>query len=176
LEEYRDSEDAEAASDCLKEIHSPLCPEWTIYKLILFAVEGKDRDRRIFLDLLQQFYKSNIFTPQHFLSGFTLVLDKVDDLVLDSPHAHKYISPFLAFGLMSKSIEPQSFVTLLSPLLVTSAATIAAETLLAIQDVKGLEEAKSFASQLDFTQFLKPILQNPEFLDKLGALKPILLM
>jgi len=184
LEEYLDSEDVACAGDCLSELQCPTAGTEAVRKMVCMALERKDRDRRLFLNLLRGLSLDlKLLSSKDFLEGFSRVVDMVEEIVVDVPFSFKYFAHFLAFAITSEVVPADSVWELLlaheSKVSTGSAAKIAAEVLLAIAIEKGLLGAQSHvkaSSKFNLKHMMKPSERDNfhHFVAQQGNLKEII--
>jgi len=126
----------------------------TIDKALCMSLDGTERDRKIFMNLLKDLHNNyKVFTEANFIDGFSSVLKNIDEYVIDIPLAYKFMGGFLSFAITNDLIY--SVNNLLTPFIESRVATkVAIEVLLAIYNEKGLETAQSWGERIDLNSLL----------------------
>jgi hypothetical protein len=154
LDEYKDSEETEDAADLVRgqsdEVVSNL-----IQAIVQAATEGKDRDRVIFPKLLDALIdKHKVVETKHLELGVTALAENLDEVVMDSPNAPKFLAAFLVVAVKLKALPIETLPALLSKCSMgLNAAKVGSAVFLELAKDLGEEEGKKLAKTVDFNLF-----------------------
>jgi len=70
LEEYLASGDQEEAMACVQELNSPQYSPEVVFKVIMLAIEKKEREREDMAKLLAFLHSRNVITADNLVQGF----------------------------------------------------------------------------------------------------------
>eukprot|EP01112_Ceratiomyxa_fruticulosa_P008007 TRINITY_DN2077_c0_g2_i3.p1 TRINITY_DN2077_c0_g2~~TRINITY_DN2077_c0_g2_i3.p1 ORF type:complete len:372 (-),score=90.49 TRINITY_DN2077_c0_g2_i3:171-1286(-) len=138
IDEYFVSGDAEEVGRALKELNSPQFHQEFVKISVSKAMEKHDRERELVSHLLPSLYP-NCLSYEKIAEGFSALLERLQDLKLDTPTAPELLSMFLARAVID-DVLPPSF---LSP--DTADEELAKDTL---QKAWGLTRGKHAGSRL----------------------------
>jgi len=109
LAEFFTGQDLSEALSCLKELNADDLTPDIIYKAITMGLDRKTIDRELVVQMLNASAEANIISMEHLEGGFMQVLELIEDLEIDIPHASSMVSAMLG-GVMSKRFLPLSFL------------------------------------------------------------------
>lgn len=109
LAEYFSSQDLQEMLMCLKELNAQNVMADVIYKAITMGLDRKPIDRTLVVSMLNASGEAGIISTQDLQHGFMNVLELIEDLEIDIPHASGMVSAMLG-GVMSKMLVPLSFL------------------------------------------------------------------
>lgn len=105
-EEYFVSEDAEEFITDVLELQSPMLHYDLVRRVVVLAMGKKERERELVSIILSQMRGRGILSIEQVGKGFERMFEIVDDIVLDVPHARKYIAQFLARCVADEVLPP----------------------------------------------------------------------
>ncbi|GBG58825.1 hypothetical protein CBR_g226 [Chara braunii] len=105
IREYFSSDDAGEVARSLEEIGMPEFYDIFVKKLITMAMDRKNREKEMASVLLSSLYGELISMAQ-IGSGLKHVLESIDDLALDIPHAASELSLFVARAIVDDILPP----------------------------------------------------------------------
>lgn len=140
--EYFLSGDISEVSASLEDLpHGCELMPYFVKRLVLLALDRKDREREMTSTLLSSLY-SVIFPPEMLQKGFESIIESLDDTSLDVPDAQNLVALFIARAVCD-DILPPSFVARISTdsdsSLITNGLKAKVEQLLAGQHSKILK-------------------------------------
>jgi len=138
LDEYFVSGDAGDVGRALQELGHPELHQEFVKSVISRSLDLHDRERELASELLPRVYTHPI-SREKIVEGFTILLERLDDLKLDIPQAPEYLANFLARAVVDDLLPP----AFLSP--DSADVEIAKETLL---QAKNLLSGKSAARRV----------------------------
>lgn len=138
VDEYFVSGDSDEVGRALKELNSPHFDHEFVKISVSKAMEKHDRERELVSHLLPSLYP-NVLSYEKIAEGFSALLERLQDLKLDTPSAPELLSMFLARAVVD-DVLPPSF---LSP--DTADEELAKDTL---QKAWGMTRGKHAASRL----------------------------
>jgi len=109
LAEFFSSQDLSEMLTCLKELNAQAMMAEIIYKAITMGLDRKAIDRTLVVSMLNASGEAGIFSTDELQHGFMNVLEMIEDLEIDIPHASGMVSSMLG-GVMSKKLVPLSFL------------------------------------------------------------------
>eukprot|EP01114_Cavostelium_apophysatum_P005287 TRINITY_DN1608_c0_g1_i4.p1 TRINITY_DN1608_c0_g1~~TRINITY_DN1608_c0_g1_i4.p1 ORF type:complete len:792 (+),score=237.94 TRINITY_DN1608_c0_g1_i4:374-2749(+) len=110
LEEFLSSADSEEALACLQDLNAPDYHGEVVAKAVSLAIEKKERDRDEIVKLFEFLQSKQLLTAEDFEKGFTSVLENIEDIDLDLPHASKYTAKMMAQVMSLENSLPVSFL------------------------------------------------------------------
>jgi hypothetical protein len=110
LEEYFSSGDSSEALRSLLELQAPDFSAEFVKRAVIFAMERKERERELTSVLLTVLYAEPSIGTEAVSQGFQLILERIDDLILDTPEAVQVLAIFLARAVVDEVIPP-AFLT-----------------------------------------------------------------
>jgi len=109
LAEFFSGQDLKEALSCLQELDADnLLPD-IIYKAITMGLDRKAVDRELVVRMLNASGEAKIISTENLERGFMQVLELIEDLEIDIPHASSMVSSMLG-GVMAKKLLPLSFL------------------------------------------------------------------
>mmetsp|Transcript_6715 Transcript_6715/g.11712 ORF Transcript_6715/g.11712 Transcript_6715/m.11712 type:complete len:384 (+) Transcript_6715:266-1417(+) len=105
IEEYFNSEDTAEAAESLHELDEPVWAYEFVKQAIVLSLDKSDRERELAARLLSSLYGS-VLPATQISAGFRLVLQRTEDLALDSPNAAHTIGTFLARAVIDDILAP----------------------------------------------------------------------
>jgi len=105
LKEYFIAGDANEVVSALKELDHPKFSHEVVKAAVSKALDLHDRERELASDLLSRLYPHAI-SQEKLVEGFTLLLQRIEDLKLDIPNAPEYLSMFLARAVVDDLLPP----------------------------------------------------------------------
>jgi len=105
LDEYFASGDAGDVARVLKELGHPELHHEFVKAVISRSLDLKDRERELASELLPHLYPNPI-SHNKVVEGFTILLERLDDLKLDIPKAPEFLSMFLARAVVDDLLPP----------------------------------------------------------------------
>lgn len=109
LAEFFSSQDLQEMLTCLKELNAQNLMADIIYKAITMGLDRKAIDRTLVVSMLNASGEAGIVSTHDLQHGFMNVLELIEDLEIDIPHASGMVSAMLG-GVMSKKLVPLSFL------------------------------------------------------------------
>lgn len=105
-QEYFSSGDIVEVSASLEDLPGGIdVMHYFVKKLILLALDRKDREREMASVLLSSLY-SNVIPPEQVRKGFEAVIESIDDTVLDVPDAPDLIALFIVRAIIDDVLPP----------------------------------------------------------------------
>ena len=105
-EEYFVSEDAEEFITDVLELQSPMLHYDLVRRIVVLSMGKKERERELISIILSQMRGRGILSIEQVGKGFERMFEIVDDIVLDVPHARKFIAQFLARCVADEVLPP----------------------------------------------------------------------
>jgi len=105
LDEYFVSGDPDEATRALAELGHPEFHHEFVKLLISKSLDKHDRERELASGLLPHVYP-NVIKYAKVVEGFTVLLERIDDLRLDIPAAPEYLSMFLSRAVVDDLLPP----------------------------------------------------------------------
>jgi len=105
LTEYFASGDVDECAKSLSELKTSVPHEEFVRKAIFIAMEKQAYERELVSQLLSSLY-ANTISAEKIAEGFQTALDKLDDLLLDSPDAVDLLAKFLARAIVDEIVPP----------------------------------------------------------------------
>jgi len=96
IKEYLSSNDFKEAERCIIDLDVPHFHHEIVYEALVIALEdGSDKTVNNIVCLLKHLYGDTMITVDQMNAGFERVYSSMDDIVLDSPRAFKYLDTIL---------------------------------------------------------------------------------
>jgi len=92
VKEYLSSKDFKEAERCVIDLDVPHFHHEIVYEALVIALEdGSDKTMNSIVELLHHFSEETMISYDQMNAGFERIYASIDDLVLDSPRAFKYL-------------------------------------------------------------------------------------
>jgi len=96
IKEYLSSNDLKEAERCVIDLDVPHFHHEIVYEAVVIALEdGSEKTIQGIIRLLKHLYGDTMITDTQMNAGFERVYSSMDDIVLDSPRAFKYLDTIL---------------------------------------------------------------------------------
>jgi len=96
IKEYLSSDDLKEAERCVVDLDVPHFHHEIVYEAVVIALEdGSEKTIHGIIRLLKHLYGDTMITETQMNAGFERVYGSMDDIVLDSPRAFKYLDTIL---------------------------------------------------------------------------------
>lgn len=105
VEEYFSSGDIGEVAASLDDLGAPDFMHYLVKRVIILALDRKDREREMTSVLLSSLY-AEVIPPEQVLKGFNAVIDSVDDTSLDVPEAPELLANFIARAVIDDVLPP----------------------------------------------------------------------
>ncbi|OEH73707.1 MA3 domain-containing protein [Cyclospora cayetanensis] len=105
LEDVFESEGVQEAELFLNAQDKPLCQHEFVVKLVVASYSKAPRDRELASNILDRLYGKTL-KPDDLQVGFSRLVGAVDDLALDVPQAHDFLTKSLARGVVDELLPP----------------------------------------------------------------------
>lgn len=93
IKEYLSSNDVAEAERCIRDLDVPHFHHEIVYEAIAIALEdGTDKTINEIVKLLNHLLGDTMITENQMNAGFERVYSSMEDIILDSPHAYRYLS------------------------------------------------------------------------------------
>lgn len=92
IKEYLSSSDMKEAERCIKDLDVPHFHHEIVYEAVAIALEdGSEKTTNEIVQLLKYLCGDTMITESQMNAGFERVYSSMNDIILDSPHAFKYL-------------------------------------------------------------------------------------
>lgn len=113
LQEYLQITDRSEALQCIRDLHAAHFHHEVVYQAIELAIDGRDeRDMLDLSALLKEATRTLLISEEQLEKGVRRILDNMNDLVLDVPHAPARLETFCsistAFHLLSSRLQDEA--------------------------------------------------------------------
>lgn len=105
INEYLSSHDIENLITNVEKLHTPEYNPVFIKRLVTVAMDRKNKIREM-ASFLLSILTMKIFTTEDVITGFTMLLDSIDDTALDIPDASDKLALFLARAVRDDVLAP----------------------------------------------------------------------
>ncbi|KAL8453876.1 hypothetical protein Emag_001684 [Eimeria magna] len=105
LEDVFESEGVQEAELFLSAQDKPLCQHEFVVKLVVASYSRAPRDRELASNILDRLYGKTL-KPDDLQVGFSRLVGAVDDLALDIPQAHDFLTKSLARAVVDELLPP----------------------------------------------------------------------
>eukprot|EP01098_Paradermamoeba_levis_P009426 TRINITY_DN3921_c0_g1_i3.p1 TRINITY_DN3921_c0_g1~~TRINITY_DN3921_c0_g1_i3.p1 ORF type:complete len:383 (+),score=125.68 TRINITY_DN3921_c0_g1_i3:167-1315(+) len=143
LEEYFSSGDTAEAVNSLVELQAPEMSAEFVKRAVIYALERKERERELTSVLLTHLYTEKSVGPDAISKGFQLILERIEDLILDTPEAVHVLSIFLARAVVDEVIPPAFLIRA-----EIEAGKLSQKALQALEEASGMIKGKHVAQRM----------------------------
>jgi len=167
IEEYMTALDLKEATLCIEELKNPTQHYEVVIEAFMFGVETSKDYRTQTINLLTKLYENKTLTPEDFSKGLHYTLKDLDDVIVDMPHATKFIAQMAATFVTNGVLEIEALDGLKSIVENGEAAQFCVHFLKQLEAEKGTEGAAKLwhDSGLEISELVKPNENLNKFLD-----------
>lgn len=105
IKEYFFEGDVDEAAKSLQELKLDNTHDEFVKKAVTFAMERQSYERELICKLLLSLY-GKVVSPEKIAEGFQKILDRLEDIKLDTPDAAEVLSKFLARAIVDEILAP----------------------------------------------------------------------
>jgi hypothetical protein len=163
LNEFLASQDVAEAVASLGELGSHEMLSTIVFKSITLALDRKPADRALVVSMLTTAGETAVLSPAHLENGFTNVLELIEDLSIDIPHASAMLTSMLG-GVVAKRLLPLSFLDKALPFFPPNElpSLRIVEVLAAVQKVAGNDALKQIYAESSDRWSIRQYLKGEE--------------
>mmetsp|Transcript_36791 Transcript_36791/g.81831 ORF Transcript_36791/g.81831 Transcript_36791/m.81831 type:complete len:712 (-) Transcript_36791:320-2455(-) len=105
VEEYFESGDIAEVADSLEDLGAPEFMHYFVKRVVMLALDRKDREREMASVLLSSLY-AEVIPPEQVQKGFMNLIDGLSDTILDVPDAADLLALFISRAVVDDVLPP----------------------------------------------------------------------